>query len=167
MSEDARSPRTAVVVGLGNPVISDDRVGLAVAAELERLLAADPIEGVAVRSATRGGFELIDLMSGYARAILVDALEAGTPGSQPGRVRRLGLDDLDGSLRVLNAHEMTAADAFRLAAHLDIPVPATVEIYAVETGDTTTLSEDMTAPVEAAVAPLARRLHTLLRDTAA
>jgi len=49
--------RTAVL-GMGNPVVSDDRVGLAVAEELRRLLAEAPIEGVAVLESTRGGFEL-------------------------------------------------------------------------------------------------------------
>jgi len=79
-------PGTTVVLGLGNPVVSDDRAGLAVAAELKRLLEESPIAGVTVLESERGGFELIDLLAGHSRAILIDCLTVASP--IPGRVRR-------------------------------------------------------------------------------
>lgn len=156
-------PGRTVVLGLGNPVLADDRVGLAVVAALGRLLAARPIPGVDILASTRAGFELIDLLRGYARAIIVDCL--ALPDPRPGAVRRLGLEDVSGSARLVNAHEVSLGVAFRLAAQAGIPMPAAVEILAVEAGDTTTITEVMTPPVEAAVAPLARELYDrLARD---
>jgi hydrogenase maturation protease len=155
----SRSGRT-VVVGLGNPVLTDDRVGLAVAAALAGLLGESPVEDVDVLTGTRGGFELLDLLSGYRRAILVDALTL--PHPRPGRVRRLGPDRLAGSARLVNPHEISLADAFHLAERMSIPMPASVEILAVEAGDTTTLSEQMTPAVDRVVQPLARRIHRML-----
>ena len=73
---DEREQQT-VVVGLGNPVLSDDRVGLAVVERLEKLLREHSLDNVAVRSSTRGGFELLDLLNGYDRAILVDCIQTG------------------------------------------------------------------------------------------
>ncbi len=153
-----------VVLGLGNPVLSDDGVGLAVAAEVKRLLAEEPISGVDVLASTRAGFELIDLLRGYARAIIVDCLTL--PDPVPGRVRRLGLDDVAGSARLINAHEISIETAFRLAERLGIPMPEEVEILAVEAEDTSTIGERLTPAVAAAVAPLARAIYEKLRENA-
>lgn len=153
-----------VVLGLGNPVVSDDRVGLAVAWELKRLLEESPVPGVTVLESHRGGFELIDLLAGSSRAILIDCLTV--PDPVPGRIRRLTVAEAAGSLRLVNPHEIGIAEAFALAARLGIPMPAKVDIYAVEGADTTTLSEDMTPEVSAAVAPLARQIWAELKAEA-
>jgi hydrogenase maturation protease len=153
-----------VVVGLGNPVLRDDGVGLAVVAELQRLLEEAPVPGVDVLASTRAGFEMIDLLRGYARATLVDCL--ALPDPQPGRVRRLTLDDVSGCARLVNAHEMSVGTAIRLAEQLGVPMPERVDILAVEGADTTTVSETMTPAVQAAVAPLAREIYEELRREA-
>jgi len=153
-----------VVLGMGNSVVSDDRVGLAVAEQVRALLDESPIANVVVSESTRGGLELIDLLSGYRHAIIVDCLTL--PDPRPGRVVQLSLGEVSGSARLVNAHEISIAEAFALAAHLGIDMPETVEIYAVEGGDTTTVSEQMTPPVEAAVLPLARRIHASLAKRA-
>ncbi len=145
------------VLGMGNPVVSDDRVGLAVAEEVRRLLEASPLEGVTVLESTRGGLELIDLLSGFSEAVIVDCLTL--PHPSPGRVRQLSLDHVAGSARLVNAHEVSITHAFQLAARMGIPMPPVLDIFAVEAGDTSTISEEMTPAVAAAVEPLARRIY--------
>jgi hydrogenase maturation protease len=153
-------PSRTAVLGLGNPVVSDDRVGLAVAEEFRRLLAEAPIEGVTVLESTRGGFELIDLLSGFSDAVIIDCLTLPQPS--PGRLRRLSLDHVAGSARLINAHEISITQAFQLAAKMGIEMPRAVEIFAIEGGDTSTISEEMTPAVAAAVEPLAREIHALI-----
>lgn len=72
-----------LVLGLGNPILSDDGVGLRVAAGLEGRLG----EGVTVIEASLAGLDLLELLSGYDRAIIIDAIQ--TEGGQPGRIYRL------------------------------------------------------------------------------
>lgn len=158
MSETAQG--RVVVLGLGNPVVSDDRVGLAVAAAVAALLEESPVPGVDVLISTRGGFELIDLLNNYGRAILIDCL--ALPSPTPGLLRRLSLDDVAGCARLVNAHEISITEAYRLAALLGISMPGDLEILAIEGGDTTTISEQMTPQVAAAVQPLAREIHSRL-----
>jgi hydrogenase maturation protease len=158
--EPALSGRT-VVLGLGNPVLRDDGVGLAVATELKRLLAEAPVRGVDVLASTRAGFELIDLLRGYTRAIIVDCIVL--PDPQPGRVCRLTLDDVSGCARLVNAHEMSVGTAFRLAEQMGIPMPVEVEIIAVEAGDTSTIAEGLSPAVQATVGPLSREIHESLK----
>jgi len=153
-----------VVLGLGNPVLCDDGVGLAVVAALKQLLKAAPIPGVDVLASTRAGFELIDLLRDYRRAILVDCL--ALPDPQPGRVRRLGLDDVAGSSRLVNVHDLSVEVAFQLAERLGIPMPTEVEILAVEAADTSTICEELTPAVEAAVDPLSHEIYEDLKRRA-
>jgi hydrogenase maturation protease len=149
---------------LGNPVLCDDGVGLAVVAALRRLLEAAPIPGVDVLASTRAGFELIDLLRDYRRAILVDCL--ALPDPQPGRVRRLGLDDVAGSSRLVNVHDLSVGVAFQLAERLGIPMPTELEILAVEAADTCTICEELTPAVDAAVNPLACEIYEDLKRRA-
>ncbi len=153
-----------VVLGLGNPVLRDDGVGLAVVAALRKLLATAPIPGVDVLASTRAGFELIDLLRDYGRAILVDCVTM--PDPRPGAVRRLGLDDVAGSSRLVNVHELSVGVAFQLAERMGIRMPAEVEILAVEAADTCTISEGLTPAVEAAVVPLAHEIYEDLKRRA-
>jgi len=153
-----------VVLGLGNPVLSDDAVGLAVVSALRKLLITVPIPGVDVLASTRAGFELIDLLRDYGRAILVDCL--AIPDPQPGRVRRLALDDVAGSSRLVNAHELSVGVAFQLAERMGIPMPSEVEILAIEAADTCTIFEGLTPAVEAVVVPLSHEIYEDLKRRA-
>lgn len=154
--EDNRQVSVAIL-GLGNPVLTDDAVGLHVAAEVDRLLREHPLAGVTVLTSTRAGFELIDLLAGYTHVLIIDSLDI--PNSIPGRVQRLDLSKLSGSARLVGVHDISVADAFELASTLGTRMPDTVEIYAVEGGDTRTLSEELTPAIAAAVPPLARALY--------
>lgn len=153
--------RTAVL-GLGNPVVTDDRAGLAVAQHLARLLSEEPVPGVDVLESTRGGLELMDLLSGYQRAILVDCIisDRGAPGA----IHRLTLEHVEGSARLISAHEVSVGDVFRLARWLGTPMPPRVEIIGIEGADVATLSERMTPQVEAAVAQVTREIWAALHE---
>ncbi len=146
-----------VVVGLGNSVRGDDRVGLAVAEALRKLLENEPIAGVEVRLSERGGFEILDLLAGASRAIIVDCLEVAEP--QPGRVRRLTVERTAGSARLTGAHDVSLESALELGRLLGTPIPSDIEVYGIEAKETGELSERLTPEVEAAVQPFAAWLH--------
>ena len=154
-----------VVLGLGNPILGDDAVGLRVAAELERLLGDDPVTDVRVVTSTRAGFELIDLLAGARHAIIVDCVEAASP--EPGRIRQLDLQHVSGASRLIGPHDISVGVAFELAGTLGIRMPETVEIYGIEVADTQRFGEALSPAAEAAAATLARELHAGLKRRAA
>jgi hydrogenase maturation protease len=156
--------RETVVLGLGNSLLCDDAVGLRVAAALQELMDADPVDGVTVVTSARAGFEVIDLLAGTEEAIIIDCLDV--PDAEPGRVRRLDLQDVAGAARLVGAHDLSVAAAFELAAEMGISMPDSVEIYGVEAAETRCFSERLTPPVEAAAASLARVLHARLKARA-
>ena len=156
----APPPARTLVLGLGNPLLTDDAAGLAVAAELERLLAERPVAGVEVATSTRGGFELIDLLAGFDHAVIVDAITTDEPS--PGRVHRLAPGQVAGSARLVGSHDLSLAAALELARALGVAIPATVTVIGVEAGDVTTFAESLTPAVAAAAVSLARELHESL-----
>ena len=159
MSPAGDTPAT-VVVGLGNPVRYDDAVGLRTAEEVARLLRAHPVPGVRVAVSTRAGLELVDLLTGATHAIIVDCLALAEP--EPGRIHRLTLDDVAGSTRLIGAHDVSVGDALALARAAGVPMPETIDIYAVEVGDIDRIEEGLSPDVARAVPTLAQRIHRQL-----
>jgi len=153
-----------IVLGLGNPILGDDAVGLRVAAALEQLLIEDPVPGVTVVTSTRAGFEVIDLLAGADRAIIVDCLEV--PDPEPGRIRRLDLQHVSGASRLVGPHDISVGVAFELAGTLGVRMPRDVEIYGVEASATRGFGEALSPAVQTAVETLSRDLHAQLKRRA-
>jgi hydrogenase maturation protease len=135
-----------LVLGLGNSILTDDRVGLAVAEEVSRRLdTAD----VTVQQASTGGLGLLELVLGYDKIIIVDAIQ--TKNSDPGRIHRLSPDQFSGNLRSLSAHDVSLATTLELARRLGKDIPKEIVIFAVEAGDVDSFGENLTPGVAAAV----------------
>lgn len=151
------SDNQIVILGLGNPILTDDAVGIRVIEKIRELLDKDPVPGIEVLASTRAGFELIDLLQGFKHAIIVDAVQVENP--EPGRVKKLGLENVKGNTRLNSIHEISLVTAFELAEKLGIPMPDSVEIYAIEGKDLFTLCEEMSREVAGVVEPLAKEIY--------
>jgi len=149
-----------VVVGLGNPLLGDDAAGLAVADELERLLAGRPLPGVTVARSYRGGFELLNLVNGFDHAVLVDALVREDP--VPGRIHELDAGGIAGSARLVGSHEVDLATALEVGRRAGLAMPASVRVVGIEAADVLSFREQLSAAVAEAVREVALRLHAEL-----
>jgi len=134
-----------LVLGLGNPLLGDDAVGLKVAALVRERLNGAP--GVDVEEEEAGGLRLMERMTGYDRAVLVDA---AVTGGTPGEVRRLTPDDLP-TQRTAAAHGIDLPGALALGRHLGYPMPSEVRIVAIEAESVLEFRHEMTPAVAAAV----------------
>jgi hydrogenase maturation protease len=136
-----------LVLGLGNPLLGDDAVGLKVAALVRERLDGTP--GIDVAQEEAGGLRLMERMTGYDRAVLVDA---AVTGGTPGEIRRLGPDDLP-TQRTAAAHGIDLPRALALGRQLGYAMPSEVRIVAVEAESVLEFREEMTPAVAAAVEP--------------
>lgn len=134
-----------VVIGIGNPVRADDAVGLHVA----RAVRTCAPQACDVEELWAGGLRLVEAMSGYDRAIVVDALEG--VGIAPGAVVRLGLDDLSPCRTVACGHDVTLPVGLELWRESGAPLPAKITVLGVGVKDLHTLCEGLTPEVAAAV----------------
>ncbi len=138
MTSATHRPR-ARVIGLGNTILSDDGVGVYAARELALRLADDP--DVDVVESEVAGFALLELMAGFERIILIDAISFD--GVEPGTVVRVDPADLRTSLRIRSVHEIDLPTALALGRELGLDMPGEVVIFAIQAKDCWTLGERM------------------------
>jgi hydrogenase maturation protease len=136
-----------LVLGLGNPLLGDDAVGLKVAALVRERLSGTP--GVDVGEGEAGGLRLMERVTGYDRAVLVDA---AVTGGTPGTIRRLTPDDLP-TQRTAVAHGIDLPRALALGRQLGYPMPSEVTIVAIEAESVLEFRHELTPAVAAAVEP--------------
>lgn len=135
-----------LVLGLGNPILTDDAVRFAVAEAVRHTLDR---EDVTVREASVGGLTLLQLVEGYDRVIIIDAFENGA--AQPGQIHCLSPDEVQWSLRPRSTHGVPFATALELGRRWGMCIPKEIVIFAVEAADVQTFGEELTPSVAAVV----------------
>jgi hydrogenase maturation protease len=161
----------ALVVGLGNPILTDDGVGICVVRELASRPSPPNVD---LAEACVGGLRLLDTLAGYERVILVDAIQ--TRGGTPGDIYRLYPTDFKVSLHAGSTHDLSlpGALAFGRGIGLTLPDDQNLTIIAIEVEDVLTFCEECTCAVresvpgavEAVLAELGPEYHVGARDGA-
>lgn len=140
-----------MVLGLGNLILSDDGVGFQVVEQLKARLNQPEIT---LMEADVSGLGLLDLLVGYDRAIIIDAIQ--TEGGKAGEVYHLGIDGFAASRRGVSPHDVDLATALELGKRLGLDLPQQIAIIAIEVADVITFREGCTPEVERAI-PLAAK----------
>jgi hydrogenase maturation protease len=147
-----------LILGLGNPILSDDAAGLWLARRVHELL-DDPQTDLA--EAAVAGFKTVQLLAPYDRAVIIDSMH---DSSRVGRVWSLREDDLSEASPPVS-HGVNLRTALELARRLSFPVPGEVLIYVMTVEDPYTFGERFTPDVEkalpAAAATIAAELAAL------
>ena len=135
-----------LVLGLGNTILSDDGVGIRVAEEV-----MDRVEGeeVSVKETSFGGLRLLDILIGYDRAVIIDAIEMAE--GEAGQILRLTPDDFDAARHLSSIHDVDFATALDLGKRLGMDLPREIVIFAIKVSDITTFSEECTPEVRRAI----------------
>jgi len=140
-----------LVLGLGNPILSDDGVGIQVAHEVANQL-NDPQVTVAETSAA--GLSLLDSIVGYDKLILIDAIQ--TEKGQAGQIYRMRADDFSLTRHLSSPHQINLATALELGRMLNLAMPEKITVFAVEAKDVTSFGEKCTPKVEKAIPEVVR-----------
>jgi hydrogenase maturation protease len=152
------------VIGLGNPLVSDDSVGLRVAERLKVLLADRP--QVDVSEDYWGGLRLMERMIGYDRAIVIDAIATGAP---PGTIHHLATGSI-ATQKSASAHDVNlpTALAFGRRAGAHLPADEDIRLIGIEAEDLVNFSDECTPAVAAAIPRAVREvvqiLHSMLGE---
>ncbi|MGD0153957.1 MAG: HyaD/HybD family hydrogenase maturation endopeptidase [Thermacetogeniaceae bacterium] len=118
-----------IVLGIGNLLLKDEGIGVHLVRALEdRQLPPD----VDVIDGGTAGCDLLPLLSGAEKIIIVDALKGGEP---PGAVYRLTPQDFQQQAKydVISLHDIGIMDALKMLELMDGYLPAVV-IIGVEPG---------------------------------
>jgi len=143
-----------IVIGVGNPVLADDSVGLKVVQHIAELLPAH--SGVVVRQLHRGGTHLLEAMTGYDEAIIVDAMS--TPNGVPGTVYLPTAECRFNTRNTCSTSGSSLAEALELARAAGVHLPSRIRIWAIEAATLTSLGEQLTESVQRAVPLVAHHI---------
>ena len=139
-----------LVLGMGNPILSDDGVGVRVAEAVRASLPPDaPVD---VCELSVGGLRLMEHMLGYERVILIDAMQPGH--AEPGTFRRLSYTELARlcpTQHVTCVHDTSLVTALEMAQRMGLPVPREIIVYAIGVQDVENFGEQLTPAVARAL----------------
>jgi hydrogenase maturation protease len=138
-------PRT-LILGLGNTILSDDGVGCRVAMALKDKLNSPDVD---IMEASIAGLDFLDLLTGYDRTIIIDAIQ--TEKGTPGQIYRFGPDILASTRHASTPHDVNLATALELGKRLNMKLPHQIIIFAIEVKDVTSFSEECTPEVMKAI----------------
>lgn len=139
-----------LVIGLGNPILTDDGVGVLVAEEVRKMLPEDT--SVDIQEVSVGGLTLMEKMIGYQRVILIDALYGKT--TSPGKIHRLDLDELRSmspTQHSASPHDASLITALDTGKRMGFALPDNVIIYAIDVENISEFSEQPTPAVAKAI----------------
>ena len=141
---------TTLVLGLGNPILTDDGVGIRVAEAVRKALPdGAPVD---VCECSVGGMRLMERMLGYDRVILIDVLHPNT--GQPGAIRRLTPDDLrrfGPTQHSASSHDTGLPTALEVGRRMGLLLPSEIVIYAVGSENVVDFGEEPTPAVAEAI----------------
>lgn len=138
--------KKTLILGMGNPLLCDDGVGLRVAAELKERV--DQPE-VTIMETGIAGLALLDLLLGYDTAIIIDAIQ--TVDGKAGHIYKLDPQAFDAARHAVSPHDIDFTTAIEFGRKLGLSMPQKIVIFAIETSDVSTFSEECTPEVRKAI----------------
>jgi len=146
--------KKTLIIGLGNPILTDDGVGVKVAQELERKINLEAHPELTITEASAGGLRLMEVLLGFDRVILIDAFYLDPESTTPGKIHHLSLDDLRSispTQHSTSAHDTSLITALDAAEQMGYQIPGDFSIYAVEVENILEFSESPTPAVARAI----------------
>jgi hydrogenase maturation protease len=142
-----------IVLGIGNPVLTDDALGVKVAEQLSGLMET--------RALATTGYDVIDALLGYERAYIVDGVNTG---AKPGTIMELTPEDLMADLEFTGTHNLHLGASLSLGYRLfREEMPREIKIFAVEVEDAFNFGRCCTPAVNEAITLVVDRLKYLSR----
>jgi hydrogenase maturation protease len=128
--------REVLILGIGNPLMGDDGVGIQIA---EMLTHKELPAGVKVQEAGLPGWGLPSWFEGYSKVILVDAVQMG---QKPGTWKRFHAGEIQVVMEdgLLSLHQPDLACGLALAQALNL-MPPDLILYGIEPANITAGAE--------------------------
>ena len=140
-----------LLIGLGNPILGDDGIGWKVVEEIEPLIAPAIRADIETDYLSLGGLALMERITGYEKAIIVDAILSGI--HPPGTVTVHNLAELPdhSSGHTASSHDTSLQTAMRMGQELGEKLPDEVIVVGIEAKSVYDFTEAINPEVEEAI----------------
>jgi len=133
---------------MGNTILCDDGIGIYVVREVAERFRRDDVD---FDEASVGGLRILDVVGGYDRVVMVDAIQ--TRNGKPGEIYRLSPQDLKLSLHAGSSHDLSLPGALALGRGMGLRLPDDEDfiILAIEAEDVLKFAEQCTPALKKAI----------------
>lgn len=139
-----------IVLGLGNPTLSDDVVGLLIIDELEKKY-SDIFPNTKFVKNYSGGFDMLYEFIGFKQAIIIDSIN--TDKVEPGTCVEFDYNDMKDLTqpRLVDSHGLNLPTVIATGKKCGYQMPEDVYIFGIEGTEFTKFSETPTFEVQAGI----------------
>jgi hydrogenase maturation protease len=141
-----------IILGLGNPLLGDDSVGLRVTRELSTILHSPDLT---IEEVSTSGLDILNLIADCEFATIIDAVQ--TSRGSAGTIYSFDIDEVIPS-QISHTHQLDFVSAIQLGRKLGLKMPNTIRVYAVEAPDIDEVSDKCSPKVESAIKPCAEMI---------
>lgn len=142
---------------MGSDILGDDAVGLLAV----RALKEEFDQSVAVIEAMAGGLKIMEILEGYDRVLILDAIM--TKQNPAGTIMELTKEQFHKTVAIA-PHFVSLPEAIELADYLGIHFPKEIRILAMEIDNPYQLTEELTPAVGDALPEFIRRARIILQE---
>jgi hydrogenase maturation protease len=140
-------------LGIGNGILSDDGAGIRVIEEIRAIVGER--EGIEFDSGNVNSYRLIDIIEGYEKVVIVDAMKSG---AKIGTLHKIPVKKLKDRVSSFSIHTIDLGSAMKFGREMGATMPKEVSLYGIEVEDTETFSEDLTPNVSREIPSIAREI---------
>jgi len=150
-----RENRT-LILGIGNMIRGDDGIGIRLVRKLKETLPSE----FEIKEAAAAGLELIGIIAGFSRAIIIDAIQ--TSGGKPGQVYRLSPEEFKRACSYSSAHALGLIQIVELGKKLMGSEFPQVEVLGIEAREIGEFSQNLSPELEKQFSDTAEAVRNLV-----
>ncbi|MBN1273284.1 MAG: hydrogenase maturation protease [Candidatus Aminicenantes bacterium] len=147
-----------VLVGIGNDVLSDDRIGPYLARRLGKKL------NVSFCILPHISLDLLDYVENKDTVIIIDSFHR--PDYPVGEIKQFQLSDLESRDNPTYSHGVTIPIIFEMGKKIGSPLPEKTVVFGINVSDNLTLSEDFSEKIQGKIDEIARNLEIHMKNFA-
>lgn len=146
-----------LLLGIGNDILGDDAVGLLAVRELKQEFE----QYVSVGEAMMGGLKLVEVLEGYERVLILDAIMTGK--NPPGTILEITKEEFNKTVAIA-PHFVSLPEAIEFAKKIGMRFPEVIRILTMEIADPYLLTEEITPPIKNALPEFIEKARIILKQ---
>jgi hydrogenase maturation protease len=128
-----------LILGLGNDILSDDRIGPDLVYDLSKIF--DNL-GITFETASSGGLELMETIKDFDKVVIIDAIR--TREGKPGSVYHFQPSDFQETSHLSSLHDVNFLTALKLGDKIGMKLTNDLHVIAVEIVEDREFSDKLT-----------------------
>ena len=147
------------LIGLGNPIVGDDGVGIKVVDFIQETLSL-PTSVEVIGDVSVGGIGLVELFKGYDKIILVDSIQTGN--YPKGTVVLLKPEDFTSALHVSDFHNMDFFTALEFCNKVHDDIPEDIIILGIEIINVLEFSDELSKELKSKFDEIVKQVYNVI-----